>query len=542
MQNEQSDSELITVAQMRAAEAEAIAAGTSGARLMERAGRAVADAVCSRSADALADIDAAPRALVLCGPGNNGGDGYVIARVLKDRGFAVDVCALLPTDRLTGDARVMAGLWDGPVHPPERLLRADNTPPPAVVIDALFGTGLTRALEGKAAEMVARANAMPGFKVAVDIPSGLDADTGEARGPVFDADLTVTFHAMKPGHVLHPGRIACGAVLVADIGLGAEATERARLTTDGPEIAVNDARRLLASLGRDPGGHKYTKGHTLVLAGGMEGIGAARLAARGALRAGVGLVTLGVPPSALMAHAARGPDALMLRRCDGEEGLAALLADSRRNAVVLGPAYGLGEATRDAVATVIVARRPAVLDADALTSFAGEAQGLAELTRAAGNTVITPHAGEFARIFSNPSEKASLETTKMLKLSRKLQHSAAAADPLLEAVHAVAAPLHKALAAAAFLGAVVVLKGPTTLIAAPDGRCAINTNAPPWLGTAGSGDVLAGLIGGLLSQGLSPFDAARAGVWLHGEAGNIAGRGLIADDLPEAVQTVWKAL
>lgn len=507
-----------------------MAAGTSGARLMERAGRAVADAICAAPQVFYPDVLlSAARAAILCGPGNNGGDGYVIARILRERGFAVDVIGLVPTDGLTGDARALAEFWQGPVHPPRRFL-GSAAGEPRLIVDALFGTGLTRPLEGDAAALIARANTLSGFKMAVDIPSGLNADTGEATGAVFDADLTVTFHARKPGHLLHPGRAHCGALMVADIGLGAQATERARLTTDGPDITGNDASARIARLGTDPGGHKYTRGHCLVLAGGIEGIGAARLAARGAMRAGAGLVTLGVPPSALLAHASRGPDALMLRRCDGPEGLVALLADKRRNAVVIGPAYGLGEATRAAVAAVLESGRPAVLDADALTSFEGAPDALAELTRKAGNTIISPHAGEFDRLFSQPR----------LKTARKRGKQAAVTieEPLVDGVYSTYSVLHKALAASAHLSAVVIHKGPTTVIAAPDGRAAINTNAPPWLATAGSGDVLAGIAGGLLSQGLSPYDAACAAVWLHGEAGRVAGRGLIADDLPEAIHTL----
>lgn len=478
-----------------------MAAGVPGLRLMERAGRAVADCIgAARPAPA--------SVAVLCGPGNNGGDGYVIARVLAGRGYGVTLYATVPTDRLAGDAATMAGQWQGLVHPPQRFL-ADA--PADIVVDALFGTGLARAVDGPAAAMIARANDAPEatLRVAVDIPSGISGDTGEELGIAFRAGITVTFHARKPGHLLLPGRLSAGRVLVADIGLGEGATGAARLESDGPELIANDAAPLVAGLGGDPQGHKYTRGHALVLAGGMEGTGAARLAARGALRAGAGLVTLGVPGSALLAHAAHGPDALMLRRAEGAEGLAALLADRRRNAVVLGPALGVGPATRDLVAVALGADRPVVLDADALTSFAGEAEALAALTAASGRAVLTPHAGEFARLMEGGPVSAPLSR------------------------------LHGALAAAARFGAVVVLKGADTIIAAPDGHAAINHNAPPWLGTAGSGDVLAGIIGGLLAQGLAPYAAARAGVWLHGEAGRIAGRGLIADDLPEALHRVW---
>ena len=496
---------------MRAAEQAAIAAGTSGLTLMERAGRGVAAEIGRRRGGG-------QKVAVICGPGNNGGDGYVVARLLADRGHRVAVYALVPRERLTGDAARMAALWAGPVHPPDAFLSAE---PADVLVGALFGTGLSRDIDGVAAAMIVRSNACSScFKVAVDIPSGIAGDTGAALGVAARADLTVTFHAMKPGHVLMPGRRHSGEVVVVDIGLGADATARARHACDGPDLAVNDGRALLARIGVDPDGHKYTKGHVLVLAGGLEGTGAARLAARGALRSGAGLVTLGVPPSALMAHAGRGPDALMVRRAEGAAGLAALLADRRRNAVVVGPAFGVGETTRAAVADILGAQRPVVLDADALTSFAGDAEGLAALTGANGRAVLTPHEGEYLRLFADhaPTQQggpvATLDAPAPSKLAR-------------------------ALSGAARMSAVMVLKGPDTVVAGPDGRAVIACNAPPWLGTAGSGDVLAGLIGGLLAQGLPPYDAARAGVWLHGEAGRLAGRGLIADDLPEAVRQVF---
>lgn len=478
-----------------------MAAGVSGERLMARAGRGCADLLCRR-------LSGPARVAVLCGPGNNGGDGYVIARHLATRGHAVTVYGLVPTDRLAGDARLMAERWEGVVHPAGRFC---EDAAPDVAVDALFGTGLSRALEGDAARMIAHANGLPAavLRVAVDIGSGIDGDTGAVAGEAFRTELTVTFHAQKPGHWLYPGRGLTGEIAVVDIGLGADATARAVAETEGPEIALNAMAPRLAPLGARTDGHKYTKGHVLVLAGGLEGSGAARLAARGALRAGAGLVTLGVPGAALLAHVSRGPDALMVRRCNGPEGLAGLLKDERRNAVVVGPAYGVDENTRHAVRIACESRRALVLDADALTAFAGEGDGLAEVTAISGRAILTPHEGEFARLFPD-----------LAGLAR----------------------LNRVLAAAARCSAVVVLKGPDTIIAAPDGRVRINTNAPAWLGTAGSGDVLAGIIGGLAAQGLAPFDAASAGVWLHGEAGKVAGRGLIADDLPEALTQVWQSL
>lgn len=507
---------------MRAAEQAVIAAGTPGSVLMERAGRHVADAICRK-------VSAPARVAVLCGPGNNGGDGYVIARVLAGRGFHVAVYGLVSTDRLAGDARIAAGQWSGPVHPPRRFTEEAA---PDILIDTLFGTGLTRPVDGDAGALVAAANRLDGvaLRVAVDIPSGIAGDSGMAMGEVFRADLTVTFHAAKPGHWLVPGLRYRGALEVADIGLGAGATAAARIDTDGPEIALNLTGHLVAGLGQNADAHKYSKGHLTVFAGGLEGVGAARLAARGGLRAGAGLVTIAAPGAALLAHASRGPDALMLRTCDGAGAVAALLADPRRSAVVIGPAYGVGEATRAAVAAALGGGRAVVIDADALSSFAGRVEALAERTRISGRAVLTPHQGEFDRLF--PEEAPNNAESTGVRARSAATKSTSTSMPRL----------NRAMAAAEQTSAVIVLKGPDTIIAAPDGRAVINSNAPPWLATAGSGDVLAGLIGGLLAQGLSPFDAACAGVWLHGEAGQRVGRGAIADDLPEAAGQVLNRL
>lgn len=495
--------EILSCEAMRAAEARAMVAGTPSLRLMERAGRAVADVVSTR-------FPAAKRVAVLAGPGNNGGDGYVVARALAGRGHAVTVFAGAPTGKPDGDAARMARQWQGATESVEE--HALRHFAPDLIVDALFGIGLSRAPEGSLRELIEAANglrAAGAVIVAVDIPSGYAGDDGQASGVSIAADLTVTFHALKPAHVLQPARDACGEIVVADIGLAAAAS---------PRIVVN-GRPALLDEPPETSAHKYDHGHALVLAGGLEGTGAARLAARAALRAGAGLVTLGVPGSALIAHAGREPDALMVRRADGEDGLAGLLADKRRNAVVIGPAYGVGEATRAAVETVLRAGRKAVLDADALTSFAGHAPQLGDLIRSGGsNVVVTPHAGEFANLFKAMGEGAESSNQGLRSTSK----------------------IEQALAAAGILGAVVVYKGADTVIAAPDGRAAVNVNAPPWLATAGSGDVLAGIIGGLLARGVPAFEAACAAVWLHGEAGTKAGRGLIADDLPEALYAVLR--
>jgi len=487
---------LLTTDAMREADARTIAAGTPGTLLMERAGRAVADAV-------RAMLPTPRPVLVACGPGNNGGDGFVAARLLSQTGYAAIVALLGARDRLRGDAAEMAALWQGPVLPAAeaRPLEVD------LVVDALFGAGLDRDLEGAAAALVTSINASGKPVLAVDVPSGIDGDTGRVRGVAVQATRTVTFAARKPGHLLLPGRIYCGPVEVVDIGIAAQTLAEAgdRTFANAPDLW----RAALPWLALTA--HKYERGHTLVASGGATRTGAARLAARAALRIGSGLVTLASPPEALGVNAAQ-LIAIMLRGCDGADGLAAILTDERFNAVVLGPALGVHAMTRTMVVTAAQARRALVLDADALTSFQGLAREL-KGAFAEAPTVMTPHDGEFARLFADQPQV--LEPPSKLERVRR---------------------------AAAHMSAVMVLKGPDTVIAAPDGRAAINENGTPYLATAGSGDVLSGLIAGLMAQGLPAFEAACAGVWIHAEAGAAFGPGLIADDLPEQVPAVLRGL
>src|SRR5829696_1892701 len=487
---------LLTTDAMREADARTIAAGTPGTLLMERAGRAVADAV-------RAMLPTARRVLVACGPGNNGGDGFVAARLLSQTGYAAIVALLGARDRLRGDAAEMAALWQGPVLPAAeaRPLEVD------LVVDALFGAGLDRDLEGAAAALVTSINASGKPVLAVDVPSGIDGDTGRVRGVAVQATRTITFAARKPGHLLLPGRIYCGPVEVANIGIAAQTLAEAgdRTFANAPDLWGAALPRLAVSA------HKYDRGHTLVASGGATRTGAARLAARAALRIGSGLVTLASPPEALGVNAAQ-LTAIMLRGCDGADGLAAILTDERFNAVVLGPALGVHAMTRTMVVTAAQARRALVLDADALTSFQGLAREL-KGAFAEAPTVMTPHDGEFARLFADQPQV--LEPPSKLERVRR---------------------------AAAHMSAVMVLKGPDTVIAASDGRAAINENGTPYLATAGSGDVLSGLIAGLMAQGLPAFEAACAGVWIHAEAGAAFGPGLIAEDLPEQVPAVLRGL
>ncbi len=493
---------LLGAAEMAAADRAAIAAGVTGLALMEQAGRAVADAASRR-------CPVGGAILVLCGPGQNGGDGFVAARLLRERGFAVTLALAGESSAWRGDAAVMAARWQGAI-----AALADARPQAhGLVIDALFGAGLNRPLAGDVAALVEQVNAAGVPVIAVDVPSGLSGDTGQAQGAVVRADETVTFFRLKPGHLLHPGRELCGVVTLADIGLDAGVVfapggVRPRRFANAPAL-WRDAFPVYG-----PGTHKYRRGAVLALAGGPEGVGAPRLAARAALRIGAGLATIACRADALAAHAGRGPDALMQRAILSAAGLDLMLAEARLGAVVAGPALGLDAKARAQVAAVLRSPAPAVLDADALTLLALRPRSLARVAgRRGGALVLKPHEGEFARLFGG-----------------------------VATVREAASKLERAAAAAAFSGAVVVLKGADSVIAAPDGRAAINTTGSPALATAGAGDVLAGMIAGLLAQGMPAFAAACAAVWLHGRAGEHCGFGLIADDLPEALPAVVAAM
>jgi len=507
---------LLSAAQMRAAEASAIGSGAvTGRLLMERAGRACVTAALEH----WPELATAPhRACILCGPGNNGGDGFVIARLLAQRGWQVDVFLAGDPARLPPDARACHEAWAalGPVHGAEALAGSDAAAQADLLVDALFGTGLTRPLpeSGPLVDWLHGDPAPKARRLAVDVPSGLCADSGRPMPVAFRADLTVTFHTAKPGHLLAEGPEHCGRVAIGDIGLARHAAappETERITLTDPPADV---------LKRPGGAHKYDHGHALVLSGGPARTGAARLAARGALRAGAGLVTLAVPPAA-QSEAAAQLTAIMLARCGDAAALEALLEDARLSALCLGPGLGV-ERARDLVTVALAARHPCLLDADALTAWEAAPEALFELLHDAA--VLTPHDGEFARLFPDLADR--LRGTPQT-------------GPACSRIDA-------ARAAAARAGAVVLLKGPATLIAAPDGRVAVNdatgARAAPWLATAGAGDVLAGIVTGLMARGLAPFRAACAGAWLHAEAARRFGPGLIAEDLPEALPGVFRAL
>lgn len=491
---------LLTVAAMRIVDETAIRSGVEGFALMQRAGAAVAERARAR-------LPEAGRVLILCGPGNNGGDGFVAARLLKEGGYAVTLRLLGNVDALKGDAARAAQAWCGGSGPAAGTSDAGEFD---LVIDALFGAGLSRDLDGAAADIVAHLADAGTPALAVDVPSGIDGDTGAVLGTAVRAVETVTFVALKPGHLMQPGRSHCGALHCAEIGTGAAALEAGLAATgpalwrNGPELWTKNLPQLSAQ------SHKYTRGHALVLSGPATKTGAARLAARGALRIGAGLVTMASPKGALTENAAH-LTAIMLTACEDADDLDDILSDERLNAILLGPGLGVGEATRALVAVAASAGRSLVLDADALTSFKGSAETLtAHLREGDAQAVLTPHEGEFARLFGPAKGDES--------------------------------KLERARRAARSVGAVVVLKGADTVIAAPDGRAAINDHGTPYLGTAGSGDVLGGLILGLLAQDMPPFEAACAGVWLHGDAGLRHGPGLIAEDIPELMPAVLRDL
>lgn len=474
---------LLSTAEMFAADTAAIAHGLTGEALMEAAGWQVAVAIRQRFA---------PRRVhVLCGPGNNGGDGFVVARLLESWGWPVRLFLLGDAARLRGDAALMAGRWKGSVQP-LTLDSLDGTP---LLVDALFGAGLSRPLDGMARRVVEEIAVRQCDVVAIDVPSGVDGNNGQVLGAAAPARLTVTFFRPKPGHLLLPGRLLCGELVVGAIGI----PERV-LDEIAPQTFIN-----MPSLWADkikwpqPTGHKYDRGHLLV-AGGAVLTGAARLAAMAARRAGAGLVTLAAPEGTADVYRGDRPGVMIQPATAWER----LVVDRRVTAAVIGPGLGIGRGTRALVADALSADKRCVLDADALTSFADDPEALWQLGK---TPVLTPHDGEFNRLFAHQGDR-----------------------------------LTRARAAAATSGAVILLKGSDTVVAAPDGRAAISVDAPPTLASGGTGDVLSGLIGGLLAQGMDPFEAACMGAWLHVRAAQIVGPGLIAEDLIGAMPAVWRSL
>jgi len=485
------DGGLYTIAQMRDADARMIASGVAGIVLMERAGAAIADAISGGWQPV--------KTVVLAGPGNNGGDGFVAARHLALAGWPVEVALLGDPAELKGDAAIAHDRWHGTTS----ALTVGVLDGAGLVVDALFGAGLTRTVEGRAASILraVETNGIP--LIAVDMPSGVNGDTGELHGTAARAALTITFHRAKPGHFLLPGREHVGRLMVTDIGIPAAIDQALGINL----FANRPAHWYGLYPSREAASHKYAHGHALVLGGGMASSGAARLAARAALRTGAGLVTILCPASALPVYAA-SLTAVMVRPFGrDDEHFRSELVDARRNAILLGPGAGVGETLCVKVEASLLSGKATVLDADALTSFAQAPERLFNAINKNGKVLLTPHEGEFSRLFSLEGDK----------LSRAQQ-------------------------AAAMSGASVLLKGADTVVAHPDGRASILTEAPPSLATAGSGDVLAGIALGLITQGMPIFEAASAAAWLHAEAAKTFGPGLIAEDLEAQLPAVFSTL
>lgn len=483
---------ILSVDDHRAADAFAAAHGVPGVTLMENAGAAVAREIAAGWS---------PRkTLILCGPGNNGGDGFVIARHLAEAGWPVVVALYDEPDTYRGDAAVMLSNWTGP------CISIAKAGPEGfeLIVDALFGAGLTRPLSGEALRLAQELPERDVPVVAVDIPSGVDGDLGTHQDHSFAADLTVTFHRLKPGHLLEPGRSLCGEIVLADIGIpdGWEADAEPVATVNGPDLWPALPAQQPRTI------HKHQRGRLCVVSGPASATGAARLAAEAGLRAGAGLVTLFSPPSALQVNAMH-LTAVMLQRFEGVEGLLQSLDERRATAAVIGPGCGVGAETKELVIAATAREAALVLDADALTSFEGDADHLFSHLRE--NDVLTPHDGEFRRLFPDlfGRDHSKIERVRL---------------------------------AAKQAGCTIVCKGPDTVIASPDGEVRVNVHADSALATAGSGDVLAGMIGGFLARGASGFDAASTAVWLHGDAGIRLGEGLIAEDLPDVLPDVFADL
>ncbi|MCK0094192.1 NAD(P)H-hydrate dehydratase [Yoonia sp. F2084L] len=531
--------ELLTAAQMRAIEQAAIASGeVTGLELMERAGRGVVEAVFEEWTEL---AEGAHRAVVLCGPGNNGGDGFVVARLLKEVGWEVEVFLYGDAQKLPSDAKANYERWvDMGEVAALGTIKRDYYHNAELIIDAFFGTGLSRPLESECLIPLRDArinNDEPNgpLIVAVDVPSGLCADSGRTiklpddHGLYPFAHLTVAFHGFKNGHYMARGARHCGKLVLVDIGL--PSIERRWVRGKGfqppngsASLLSPDNRRFrrnqrgLKKIGLDT--HKYSHGHALIQSGGVGKGGAARLAARGALRVGAGAVTLGCPPAALIENAAQ-LNAIMLRAVKGVDGVDNILEDDRINALCMGPGMGVSDESRGLVEVGLQSGRGLVLDADALTLIGHDAPLFGLLHK---ECVLTPHAGEFARLFPDVAEKLAAPATK---------------GPAYSKVDATREAAKRA-------GCVVLFKGPDTVIADPSGRCSINGSvyerSAPWLATAGSGDVLAGFITGLLARGFAPMQAAETGAWLHTECALSFGPGLIAEDLPEELPKVFRAL
>ncbi len=487
--------ELLTPNEMATADQTTIKSGTAGIELMKNAGSGVANVVTKLGSNSKC-------VTILAGPGNNGGDGFVVARILKDCGYTVQVGLLGEVQKIQGDAKLaFDDLKEANITisnlSPEIISEGD------IIIDAIFGAGLCRKIDGEVAKLIDAVNNTGNLVISVDLPSGIDGKTGKVLGRAIKATETVTFFRKKPGHLLFPGRAHCGNVSVVDIGIQASV-----LKSVNPNIYCNQIEFWEEYIPRyKQTGHKYNRGHSLVFSGPIHSTGAARLCAQAALRVGAGLVTLASPQEALVVNAAH-LTAVMVKSVESLEESKQLLVDNRFNSIAIGPGFGIGVKTQEFVLAILDGDQSVVLDADSLTSFSADPTKLFNQIQKSTNreVVLTPHAGEFARLFGE-----SVELESKVDCAKQ---------------------------AAILSQAVVVFKGADTVIADPSGKCAINENAPSWLATAGSGDVLAGIICGLIAQSVPAFFAACMGVWIHGEIAKKLGPGIISEDLVLGIQSV----
>jgi ADP-dependent NAD(P)H-hydrate dehydratase / NAD(P)H-hydrate epimerase len=487
--------ELLTAEEMERAEQLTIESGIASHTLMENAGRGVSEEVVRR-------FPRGTKVTVLCGPGNNGGDGFVAARALRERGYQVRLALLGKIEDLPTDAKEMARRWDETIEPMS-LSVIENA---EVIIDSIWGAGLRGPINGVPAQIIEAATERELPVIAVDVPTGLDMTNGRIHGVAFKATTTITFFRRKTGHVLQPGRNYCGEIKVIDIGIPSSVISKISAQTflNEPDFWLRYFPRL------KPDGHKYDRGHAVAVSGPMESTGAARLAARAALRVGAGLVTVATSKAAFYINAAQ-LTSIMVAAYEGPGGLADYLHDPRITAVLIGPGAGISQETRENVAAVLSTEATVVLDAEALTAFSDNPATLfAMIKQRPAPTVLTPHEGEFMRLFPELGNSMS--------------------------------KLERARRASEISGAVVVFKGADTIVAAPDGLAAITESAPAWLATAGTGDVLAGLITGLSAQGMAVLDAAVAGVWIHGELARTFGPGMIAEDMTELLPPLLQRL
>ncbi|MCR9215323.1 MAG: NAD(P)H-hydrate dehydratase [Proteobacteria bacterium] len=485
-------SELLSVSEMYEADRLTIEGGTTGVTLMEAAGKGIADFILENWNTG--------SALILCGPGNNGGDGYVVARLLQAQGWKIDLVAIGDPAALKGDAAVMKDQWSGDIHSQRDMSPLGHD----LVVDSVFGAGFSRRLPDDIRSYFREIVDIGIPVVAVDVPSGVNGTTGEVDEGALPATHTVTFFRPKIGHYLYPGRSLCGDIHVIDIGINLDCLEAI-----SPQAHLNSRNLWQSDFSLlKPQFHKYSRGHAAVVGGGVSSTGAARLAARACLRAGAGAVTVVTPPSALMTYAA-ALEAVMVTSIGSDDAFLDWLESRRIGTVLIGPGNGVTDRTRSFVIAALQSDANVILDADALTVFQEEPNILfqAIASKREGNCILTPHEAEFARLFSKEGSK-----------------------------------LERAVGAANQSGAVILLKGPDTVIAMPEGKAIINHNAPPFLATAGSGDVLAGIISGLVSSRMPAFLAAAAGAWIHGKAAQMLGSGMIAEDIEAKIPDILAGL